>query len=93
MIRKRIPLLLLVAAVGVLSGALAFGRDDDDGPYRVVFTTSLTTVIRSGLRKAPNDFWECPDLSRVMNQLAKQGYDPAQVYTDNNRLFVIAKKR
>ena len=89
---RKVLLLALIAGLGVLSGALVFAGDND-GPYRVVITEPLADALRNARKKAPNDFWDSADLTRVLNQLDSQGYDPVHVYPEFGRLHIIAKKR
>ena len=88
---KKIALFAVAVALGALS-TLAFARDVD-GPFRVVFTDTTESAIKTSLKKSGDHYWKSKQLARPFNRLAQQGFHVVHVLPAGNRLVIIAKKR
>lgn len=84
---------IMVGVAALLAAAtfvVAQGRGDKPTPYRAVVTVGL----RVGTRKAKDKFFEIPDLTEALNQLAADGYEVDSITPwPDGRVLLVGKSR
>jgi hypothetical protein len=88
---SRIALALAVLALAVAGSAYVVAGDDAPAAKAPEYKAFLTSRIGNlgEMQRAP--LAELPELTKILNEIAKEGWRPAHVQrTENDRLVIIA---